>query len=233
MASFAGPSIVNFHQGLVLHLDAINTRSYNTATSTSTWIDISGNNNSQTLTNSPTYNGTSFNFNGTGYATTTSNLVNGLASNSTEFSVSIWFNYNSTAGYTAAFEKQSGVGGAVPRMDIGYIGGGTNLIYWTTWYQPTAAVNDMTYGTIINAGTWYHTVLTSSAVVGKIGYLNGQPVASGAAIASWPDATQPLGISGKLRPMNGSISIVQIYNRALTASEVNQDYQAFRDRYGL
>ena len=49
---FNGPNIVT--SGLVLSLDAANTKSY--PGSGTTWFDISGNNNHFTLFNSPTYN---------------------------------------------------------------------------------------------------------------------------------------------------------------------------------
>jgi hypothetical protein len=198
------------------------------------WSDLSNFRNDITLSGTYVYNtGTSFNMNATGYATNTSNLISGLASSATAFSVSVWFNYNTTASYTAVFEKQTSVGGGIPRMDIGYIGGGTNLIYWTTWYQPTAAVNDMTYGTIISTGTWCHIVLTCNAAGQKIGYLNGQPVASSSFTSSWPDASQILGVGGYNRKINGQIGQTQIYNKTLTSAEVLDLYNSTKTVFGI
>lgn len=196
--------------------------------------DISGNVNDLTLNGIYTYNaGTSFNMAGTGNAIRSSNTINGIASTTTSFSVAIWFKYTTTATYTASFEKQNTTGSSVARMDIGYIGGGANLMYWTTWYQPTATINDLTYSTIVNAGTWYYTVLTANSTTGKISYLNGQQVASSAAIANWPDATQTLGIGGNIRKINGEIGEIQIYNRPLSAIEVADNFNATRTRYGV
>ena len=48
------PSIVT--NGLVLCLDAGNTKSYNASISTTAWTDLSGRGNTGTLTNGPTYN---------------------------------------------------------------------------------------------------------------------------------------------------------------------------------
>jgi len=198
------------------------------------WYDISGQSNNATLVGTYSYNtGTSFNMLGTGYATISSKVVNGLASSATEFSVAVWFNYTSTATYTSMFEKQNGPGGGIPRMDLGYIGGGTNTLYWTTWNQPTGVTNDMTYSTGINSGTWYHTVLTCSSSTFKIGYLNGQKVASVAVTANWPDATQPFGIGGYSRIMNGQIGETEIYNRSLSAAEVLDLFNSTRSKYGL
>ena len=34
-------------------------------------------------------------------------------------------------------------------------------------------------------------------------------------------------------PVNGNIAMVRVYNRALSALEVKQNYNALRDRYGI
>ena len=218
--------------GLVLYLDTSYPESYNGGI---LWKDMTIFKNDVTLLNSPKYsifNGgySYFNFNGTGSANNTSNTINGLATSANNFSISIWFKYNSVASYTSMFEKQTAIGGSVPRMDIGC---SSTQFYWTTWYELTTVINDMVYNSTFSADTWYHTVLTCNGTTGKIGYLNGQQVVSVAAIASWPDNTKPLGIGGYLRKMNGSISVLQIYNRTLSATEVQQIFQTDRKRYGI
>jgi hypothetical protein len=222
-----GPVVSN---GLVLQLDAGISSSYNQS-NTSTWLDLSNNQNNLRLVNNfAAYDtaGEAINFNNTAYATTSSNLLNGLVSSSTEFSVSLWFRYNNTASYTAIFEKQAGVGGGIPRMDIGY---GANVFYWTGWYQPTGVVHDLALTTPITAGTWYHTVLTCTGST-KTVYINGVSVGSAAVATSWPDATQPLGVGGYNRKMDGRVAAAQIYNRALTLTEVQQLYNATAPRFG-
>jgi hypothetical protein len=204
--------------------------SYN-PTTTSTWRDLSGNGNNLTLINNfAAYDtaGEAIHFNSIAYATTSSNLLTGLASSSTDFSVSVWFKYNNTASYTAIFEKQAGVGGGIPRMDIGY---GGNVFYWTGWYQPTAAIHDLTLNTPIIAGNWYHTVLTCTGST-KAAYINGAFATSASTITSWPDASQPLGVGGYNRKMDGRITTAQIYNRALSATEVQQLYNATAPKFG-
>ena len=52
MASLGGPNIIT--NGLVLALDAANTKSY--VSGSTVWRDLSGNNNSGSLTNGPTFN---------------------------------------------------------------------------------------------------------------------------------------------------------------------------------
>jgi hypothetical protein len=216
--------------GLVASWDASKLASY--PGSGTKWTDISGNGNDITLSGTYTYNtGTSFNMAGTGNGISGNNLLNGLASSAIDFTVNVWFNYASTSGYTAVFEKQSAVGGGIPRMDIGFGGG---AFYWTTWYQPTAVVHDLVYsGTILSPNTWYQTTLTCSSSGNKSVYINGQFITSATIVASWPDGTQTLGIGGAQRKINGQIGETQIYNRALTAVEVASNFNNTRTRYGV
>ncbi len=56
MSVISGPNIVT--NGLVLHLDAANTKSY--SGSGTTWTDLSGNGNNGTLTNGPTFDSANY-----------------------------------------------------------------------------------------------------------------------------------------------------------------------------
>ncbi len=74
MTYFHSPRIPT--DGLVLALDAANTKSY--TGSGTTWSDLSGNGNNGTLTNGPTFdsdNGGSLDFNGVGDYAKVSNLL--------------------------------------------------------------------------------------------------------------------------------------------------------------
>jgi hypothetical protein len=91
----------------------------------------------------------------------------------------------------------------------------------------------------IQKNTWYHAVATSDAGVGKI-YLNGVLNATNNSMnSSTTNGTSPLTIgnafnSGSaLQYFNGSIPLARIYNRALTAEEIKQNYEALRGRFGL
>jgi hypothetical protein len=197
------------------------------------WTDISGNLNDVTLSGTYTYNtSTSFNMLGTGNAIRSSNTLNGLASSSTEWTVSVWFNYTSTATYTAAFEKQSAVGGgSTPRLDIGYIGSGS-LFYFTTYNHTTLLINDGATSINLSANRWYNFTGVATSGVTR-GYLNGNLIISSNVSSSWPDASQTLGIGGAQRKINGQIGETQVYNRALSATEVLWNFENTRTRYGV
>jgi hypothetical protein len=84
--------------GLVMNLDAGFVGSY--PTTASTWYDISGNNNSGSLTNGPTFNPAnsgSIVFDGA------DDFVSIIETNLTDWSVSAWFKYNYTASNVTIF----------------------------------------------------------------------------------------------------------------------------------
>ena len=97
---------------------------------------------------------------------------------------------------------------------------------------------DTEYGTV-SLNTWYHAVMTVDSSGIKF-YLNASLVGSNGwtGTAQAPTTTTPLRIG--FYPYNsggfyydGQISQVSIYNKALTASEVQQNFNALKGRYGI
>lgn len=89
-------------------------------------------------------------------------------------------------------------------------------------------------------GVWVNLVGTYTAGSGAmVLYRNGAVNASTTGPASIPYSAQVFSVGTRIfngvyqYPWNGSIGEVQIYNRALSASEVAQKYNALRGRYGL
>lgn len=90
--------------------------------------------------------------------------------------------------------------------------------------------------TIIQPSKWYHAVFTKDALgTGSI-YVNGVLEATGALGLTTPPAV-PFQIGGTTtlttRWFSGKIPIAKLYNRALTADEVRQNYNALKTRFGL
>jgi hypothetical protein len=87
----------------------------------------------------------------------------------------------------------------------------------------------------LTVNQWNHVVGTFESGSRKI-YVNGVQVASDTQVQ-----TLPVNASGETIGMynsggyyyNGSIGVVRVYNRVLTATEVNQNFQAIRTRYGI
>jgi len=86
----------------------------------------------------------------------------------------------------------------------------------------------------ISTGIWYHLVYVFSPGTNKI-YINGNLDNSGVQnkVPTAGTTTLKIGASGgnPITPFNGSIDEVRIYNRALSAAEIKQNYEATKHKY--
>ena len=221
------PRIVT--DGLVLALDAGNTKSY--PGSGTSWSDISGQGNNGTLTNGPTYssdNGGSIVFDGTNDYIDVSGTESFNAPLSINFTLSIWMYPTKTGNWQGVFTKNRSTGTQVGlflsssnEFVFGFSGSGGNLI-----------------GSSFSTNTWYHVVLVQAANTSRKIYINGSldvTKTSTFGTTSSGSETFRLGqASGVNEYFGGRISNASIYNnKALTASEVKQNYNAFRGRFGI
>jgi len=89
--------------------------------------------------------------------------------------------------------------------------------------------------TIVQPNTWYHAVFSKDTLGTGSVYVNG--VLEGRGAMSTGAATNaPFQIGGSttlVRWFNGKISTTRLYNRALTQSEITQNYNALKSRFGL
>ena len=230
MSYYNGPKLVT--DGLVFCLDAGNSKSY--VSGSSTWNDLGSNSNNGTLTNGPAYTssfGGSIVFDGIDdYVLGASNLsISGDAS----FTISYFAIWN---GSVFSTDYPSGVGNNST--------GVTNQGLSTTWNSGRIAldfwVNRFRDNTSLSVQTWYNVAFTKTP--GLIGsttklYVNAQErVGTVEGTNTTPNITISPFIIGRLdatRWFNGRISNIQIYNRALSASEILQNYNATKGRFGL
>jgi Concanavalin A-like lectin/glucanases superfamily len=92
----------------------------------------------------------------------------------------------------------------------------------------------------INTSQYAHIVATYTSGARKI-YINGVLVASDTAAFTIPNAGNgvSIGVSGgyslgsPIYYYNGNIAIVKVYNKALSASDVSQNFNALRGRFGI
>ena len=227
----AGPEIIQ--SGLVLALDAGNSNSY--PGSGTTWADLSGNGNNGTLKNGPTYssaNGGSLVFDGVndGVQLPGTNLsLNQMTISSWNYST----NYNQ---YGFMFEKTTN--GLVNTQYSLFYNGGNNLIYYRTYgLSPTdLTVNTSTAGVVNNQ--WNNVVATWDGTNKRI-YVNGILRATSAnltgTVTQNTTGAAYIGIYGNFAgyPFNGRISKTSIYNRALTAAEIQQNFNALKSRFSI
>ena len=223
------PSIVL--NGLVLYLDAANIKSY--PGSGTTWADLSGNGNNGTLTNGPTYssaNGGSLVFDGSN-----DNIqLAGTNFSLNTMTISAW-NYSSNFNQNGFIFEKTTNGFVNTQYSLFY--NGDNTIYYRTYGLSTIdlTVNTTTAGVVNNQ--WNNVVATFDGTIKRI-YVNGILAATSATLSGTVTQNTTgaafIGIyGGGGYPFNGRISNTTIYNRALTATEVSQNYNALRGRYGI
>ena len=222
--------------GLVSYLDAANPKSY--PGSGTAWTDLSGNANTGTLINSPTYSGSNlgtFNFDGV------NNYVD-CGNNSTvnfgtgDFTVSLWFTRTTNATNNLRLLSKAANADTADAANAGFCFFGDDT-------SVTFAINPTAARTIITAATyslnqWVNVVGLLERGVSMRTYKNTVQVSTAAAPAGSVSGTttlrlaSALGASGSLF-WPGAISNVTLYNRALTAAEVSQNFNALRGRFGV
>ena len=221
MAFGNGPRIVT--NGLIVSLDAADRNSY--PGSGTSWSDLSGNNNNGTLVNSPTFssaNGGSIVFNGTNqYVTDTINIAN------TAFTIICWVYSNVTPTSDTVFSIGTG---AATRQAL-HLRMVTNTSFLFGLYNDdlSATVTGVT-------GVWNCLAVTLTTGFVQSIYQNGIFNTSRTAGGYYTgNTTCNIGrwANDSAEYVNGNIPIVQVYNRALSATEVRQNYDAQKSRFNL
>jgi len=223
MAYFSGPNIVT--NGLVFAVDAASARSYPGSGTTAT--DLAGT-NTITLDNGVGFsstNGGTFVFDGIDDEINTN-----LTTQYTDFSCVVIFKNNSSAAWGRLVDKSYTNGFFISAYfasgGLGYVGAGIiepNSPYGQSLQYDTSVYN---YFVVTRSGTT-HTI-----------YLNGSGTSasktgSGAALGTTDMAIGSWSGSTAYQRFTGEIPVVKTYNRALTAAEVDQDFNAYRNRFGI
>lgn len=230
-----GTSIVR--SGLVLHLDAANPKSY--SGSGTAWNDLSGNGNNATLS------GTSYNTNGKGAINCSAGSETIVVANSTSLQSAF-----STESYT--------ISTIVKSTDVVYPRSRHPL--WIENAAPTTTTKGFTVGegatstsiTIeLSDGTNYVTQSLSSTIAESTTYFRSFVVNRGSTITYYINSvlvgsvnistvTGSTYSSGGLQFGNvqgwrfiGDVYNISAYNRALTALEIQQNFEALRGRYNI
>jgi len=227
MALAHSPRIIT--DGLVLCLDAGNTKSY--PGSGTTWKDISGKGNDGTLTNGPTYNSTnggSLVFDGTNDYVTGETPYSPTASQ--PLTLSVWF-YNEgqsgNRGICGIINSSTQPTGSVRMINIR----SSNAVYFwgnSADFNPTNFISE--------ENSWTNAVFTVDAAKKITAYKNGifNEDSTISSLSNTNALNYDIGVRRYFGEyFNGNISQVSIYNKALTASEVQQNYNALKGRYGL
>lgn len=241
MGGSAGPKLVT--KGLVLALDAADPNSY--PGSGTTWSDLTGNNLDATLFNGPTFSTDNYGtivFDGDDdYGQISSSPLTAI----TVFTFELWVNRTAiatnTPPYDRIFQKDGGVSGypawgwqiaesspAAPSFLSAYNSGSgeanTTIGYNTSANMSLDEWNCYATSVGVEDGGSYPVNL----------YFNGEFHKSGTISNEVMDTEDVIRIAiGDGREFKGKIPIVRVYNRALSAEEIKQNYNATKNRFGL
>jgi hypothetical protein len=219
--------------GLVFALDAADTNSY--PGSGATWTDLTGSGRNGTLFNTPTFSSTN-----KGYLSFAS-ASSQYATATTPGDLSVW-TVETLVRFTASY-------GAKVSMVVGGQYNGSNKLNFSigtnnapTNYNIAVGFFDgawhNTTGITYAQNTWFHITgtydgstikqFTNGEQVDSLNYV-GTPASGGEIRINrrWDDVVS----SGNLFDTN--IATVKIYNRALSASEIQQNFQTLRGRFGI
>jgi hypothetical protein len=255
MALGHGPSVVR-DTSLLVHIDAANVKSY--PGSGTAWNDLSGSNNHFTLANAnsslyvyDTSNSGSIDFNrnmppdaesgawaeivsATGSLTANNYLYN-------DHTTEVWAkisnfaptNADVTEGYSALIVYR------------GYHSGfyySTSSLSYKIWNGASNEVGpSATFSSLgISQNQWFQAVMSRSGSSFNL-YINGAYVSNTTATPTTSGvASNNLRIASGSAPASAysfladcNVSNVKMYNRALSASEIKQNYEAIRGRYGI
>ena len=217
------PSIVR--DNLVLYLDAANTKSY--PGSGTTWKDISGKNHDGTLTNGPTFssdNSGCIVFDGSNDHVVLNSSFQ--VSTSGTYSFEAWIYKTATATNNIGVLISGGYGGdkdgiiiaseefAGTTIKVFSVNGDVNAVYYNGISQPLSGSNgtNVTY----NLNEWIHVAVT------------------GITVNSTDGAAHHIGQNNNnTNEYTGRIANLKIYDRELTSTEVKQNYNALKGRFGL
>ena len=218
-----GPRVVT--DGLALALDAGDTNSY--PGSGTTWTDLSGNGNTGTLTNGPTYssaNGGYIDFDGTD---DTVNFEYDLRSN---WTYECWVNKDSKNNFSFLGQGTTSSSSGL------HINMYSDRLRFGMFFNDTDALG--LYSNT-STGVWYHYAFTynHSTFLKEI-YRNGSqltvtPIYTQTAYIGTGTVRIGAQYSSGSTYANGKIASSKLYNRVLTASEIKQNFNATRSRFGI
>ncbi len=231
---YFSPRIVT--SGLVLALDAADKNSY--PGTGASWYDLSGNGNTFTAFNSPTFSNTNlgcFTFNGsTTYFTAADNPI----FNTQTFTIQCWARTSNLNQNGFLFEK----GNVNTQYSLFFENSGADNYFKLRTNTSVSGLSDTIFGstaTYVRSNVWFLISASYNNGVKKL-YFNGVLIGTGSVSGTLNTNTNGMSIGvyggqngARAYYYSGNISGLTFYNRVLSDAEVLQNYNATKSRFGL
>jgi hypothetical protein len=215
------PRIVT--NGLVLCLDAANRKSY--PRTGSAWTDLTNNGNNGTLINGPSFSGANRGaivFNGSNNYVTTNKTATELGFYDASYTMEAWV-------YPTDLTSDKTMFGT----DQTEFRKGLHLVFRSSTIYQGHYSSDFGAGTV-NINNWYQIVYTYNKANNACQIFKNSIIQGAGSIGSFiGDTSVNIGRWTSAFYFNGNGAIYRIYNRVLTAQEIQQNYNANRSRFGL
>lgn len=225
-ASELGDDIIT--DGLLVYYDAINNTGTGHSNTTTVWKDLSGNGRDGKMTD-VTMGNNYAQFNGT------SSWVNMGEINSDYQTVELTFSTNKAGYQQSVFGNWETGGGGISIVDGGYIYG--------TFYIRNKGAKEIISDIYVANNKIYNVILTFNGekdVLYVNGIEKGTNDTNATGVIKKPDNDTIFAIGGNPHglviggnKLRGKVYDAKIYNRALSASEVKQNYIVEKNRYGI
>lgn len=221
-------------EGLILHLDAANVKSY--PGSGSTWYDLSPKKFDVTLYNSPSYTEGKLSFNGVDTYGEIDAGLKSVVENATNFTIITFVNIK----YIEHVDNLVGWGNA-NIDDTGYsrtfgqYAAGGNLR--TSYTGPTLVASTDPLGVNVCLVSRYDDHVFYANSFGPFNNADSRDY-TGSTSVTWKgiSTSYPITVAKTSyfgRYMEVDVGSIQMYNRFLSDAEIKQNFEAFRGRYGI
>jgi hypothetical protein len=181
--------------------------------------------NAGTLNNGVTFAqgqvASAFSFNTSNYVSAN---TTGLPIGNADRTLEMWVKVNTFGSGESYFAGYGNFGSSAQTYHLGTRS--DHQLFFSQW-------GDVVLGPILQAGQWYHLAVTNVGNAVTL-YLNGASVASGTTTINTPsgssfDIGRVPGSLGDSRNLDGMVDEVSVYNRALSAGEIQGIYKAGSD----
>lgn len=209
---------------LVLYLDAANSKSY--ISGSTIWNDVSRSGNNGVLINNPNFDGSSIVFNGVNnYATINTSIGSG------DFTFNIWLKRQSTS--TAVSFIFGRYVDSISRGCMFFIQ--NNLLFFRIGAAESLD-RSVAFTSPVTGSSWTNIVASANRSSNVLLYRNGL-LDNQTNISTQQGNIQTLNFigaaNGEIWFLNGNLGLVQVYNRALSSTEILQNFNAMRGRFGI